>query len=116
LRESFSSLAAGLGVYPAGFALPHARKHRQAFGLRRSALREPVKCVQKAACRILMRLRVYFSLALQRATPVGKQPAADASGVHKLTIDSTPKGVEAMPPKLLEGLALRRNGFHSYSI
>jgi hypothetical protein len=36
--KSFSSLAAGLGVYPAAFALPHARKHRQAFGLRRGAI------------------------------------------------------------------------------
>jgi hypothetical protein len=37
-----------------------------------------------------MRLRVYFALALQRAVPEGKQPAAAASGVHKLTIDSAP--------------------------
>jgi len=64
---------------------------------------------KKATCRILMRLRVYFSLALQRAAPAGKQPAAAASGVHKLTIDSAPKGAEATPTKLPEGLALRRS-------
>jgi hypothetical protein len=98
-RRQQSSLAAGLGVYPAEFALLHSRNYRQAFGLRRGARREPVKCVQKAACRILMRLRVYFSFALQRAAPEGKQPAAAASGVHKLTIDSAPKGVEVMIEK-----------------
>jgi hypothetical protein len=47
-----------------------------------------------------MRLRVYFSLAWQRAAPEEKQPAAAASGVHKLTIDSAPKGAEATPPKV----------------
>jgi len=56
-----------------------------------------------------MRLRVCFSLALQRAAPVWKQPAAAVSGVHKLTIDSAPKDAEATPQKLPEGLALRRS-------
>jgi hypothetical protein len=53
-----------------------------------------------------MRLRVYFSLAFK-----GKQPAAAASGVHKLTIDSAPKGAEAMPTKLPERLVLGVAGF-----
>jgi hypothetical protein len=55
LRESFCSLAAGLGVCPAEFALPHSRNHRRAFGP--ETRREPVKWVQKAACRILMRFQ-----------------------------------------------------------
>ena len=52
-----------------------------------------------------------FFIGIAKGHNLQALPATGSSGVHKLTIDSAPKGAEMMPSKVLEVLGLL--DFHS---